>query len=43
MKNILAQAKEKGVAAGNGVDAGLLKEPTENGAGGAFERACAAG
>jgi glycyl-tRNA synthetase beta chain len=29
MKNILAQAKEKGVAAAAGVDAGLLTEPTE--------------
>ncbi len=29
MKNILAQAKEKGIAAGAGVDVGLLKEPTE--------------
>jgi glycyl-tRNA synthetase beta chain len=29
MKNILAQAKEKGIAAGNSVDAVLLTEPTE--------------
>lgn len=29
MKNILAQAKEKGIAAGAGVDAALLTEPTE--------------
>jgi glycyl-tRNA synthetase beta chain len=29
MKNILAQAKEKGIAAGRGVDAALLTEPTE--------------
>jgi len=29
MKNILAQAKEKGIAAGNQVEALLLKEPTE--------------
>ncbi len=29
MKNILAQAKEKGIAAGPGVDAALLTEPTE--------------
>lgn len=29
MKNILAQAKEKGIASGAGVDAALLTEPTE--------------
>jgi glycyl-tRNA synthetase beta chain len=29
MKNILAQAKEKGIAAGLGVDTALLTEPTE--------------
>jgi glycyl-tRNA synthetase beta chain len=29
MKNILTQAKEKGIAAGECVEAGLLKEPTE--------------
>ncbi len=29
MKNILAQAKEKGIAAGSNVDAALLTEPTE--------------
>jgi len=29
MKNILAQAKEKGIAAGHGVDASLLTEATE--------------
>ena len=29
MKNILAQAKEKGIAAADGVDASLLSEPTE--------------
>ncbi|WP_263365107.1 glycine--tRNA ligase subunit beta [Edaphobacter bradus] len=29
MKNILAQAEEKGIAAGERVDAALLKEPTE--------------
>ncbi|MCL2660566.1 MAG: glycine--tRNA ligase subunit beta, partial [Acidobacteriaceae bacterium] len=29
MKNILAQAKEKGIAAGSQVQAALLKEPTE--------------
>jgi glycyl-tRNA synthetase beta chain len=29
MKNILSQATEKGIAAGAGVDAGLLTEPTE--------------
>ena len=29
MKNILAQAKEKGIAAGANVDAALLTEPTE--------------
>jgi glycyl-tRNA synthetase beta chain len=29
MKNILAQAKEKGIAAGTGVDSSLLTEPTE--------------
>ena len=29
MKNILAQAKEKGIAAGSSVDAALLTEPTE--------------
>jgi glycyl-tRNA synthetase beta chain len=29
MKNILSQAKEKGIAAGSGVDAALLTEPTE--------------
>jgi glycyl-tRNA synthetase beta chain len=29
MKNILSQAKEKGVAAGSGVDAALLTEPAE--------------
>ncbi|HEU5341832.1 glycine--tRNA ligase subunit beta [Edaphobacter sp.] len=29
MKNILAQAKEKGIAPGAGVDAALLTEPTE--------------
>jgi glycyl-tRNA synthetase beta chain len=29
MKNILAQAKEKGIAAGSGVESALLTEPTE--------------
>ena len=34
MKNILAQATEKGIAAGSNVDRALLTEPTEEGAGG---------